>query len=165
MKKVLLLIALLFYTSCTTSYTSSKLASNSNSLGGSGGNPEARLHKCLLIKESVEQKVCLEAIYPYSDTIKIYLAQAPIAQYTIGRGDIDNEKRVFDFSNKEYKEFIIHIDITEVKQPISCNIKGANIYQTKSKATINIPVKNIIDKVIIYNREHKILDEYQIIKK
>ena len=162
MKKILLLASIILYSSCSNTTPNHPLmVSNTR---GEGGNPEARVHICLEKKSSEAKKNCLNMVYPDNSAIKIYIAQAPLKLYSQGRDGTDDTKRVFDLSEKKYRRFIIHIDTGEVKGKISCSVKEAKVYQKDNKVTIDIPVENIKNRVILYNSQNNIIREFLIKK-
>ncbi len=128
-----------------------------------GGNPEVmNFHLCFNKKNKMQQKNCLNNYLDKEDKkIVIYIAKNRLLK-PISSRDSTQDLRTFNLQGKE--EFIIYTNLDETIGKISTNIPHAKLYQENNKVTIKIDVKDIEDKVILYNNNSEVLVEYRIIK-
>ena len=123
-----------------------------------GGNPEVNIiNKCF--KYQGEKKfLCLDRFYPGDLNITIFphtTSQIKLAgrksSIEIGRFELKNQDR-----------FILSVEISNVKLPISCNITTAKITKDGSNRVIDIAVKEIKNQIILRDRYGKLLLKYKI---
>ena len=124
-----------------------------------GGNGEVLHHSFAESKQKVEK--VLEAIYGEKDFVIRLVTKALKA---VGARGEDSYAPVRDINISNTDRFIIHADISRAKKPVNCSIPTAIIEQDANFVTLDIDVKDIGDKVILYNRDNQLLLEYKIKK-
>jgi len=124
-----------------------------------GGNGEVLHHSFAESKKRVEE--VLEKIYGNKNFMVRVVNNALKAVGARGE-DSYVPQRDINISNQD--RFIIHVDISRAKRPISCNIQTSIIEQDANFVTLDIDVKDIGDKVMLYNRDNELLLEYKVNK-
>ena len=119
---------------------------------------------CFKSTESAEK--CIKNIYPNIDLDAVLVAntfiEKAINTITGSRGGSNTFKQ--DINLTQQKHLIIYADISKVKKPITVNISNAILTQNQTRLSIKMDIEDIKDKIILRNRENKILVEYKIIK-
>ena len=125
-----------------------------------GGNGEVLHHSFAEGKEKV--KKAFEKIYGKKDFIVRIINKALKA---VGARDGDSYAPTKDVNiSIQDERFVIHANISRAKRPISCNIPTAIIVQDDNFVTLDIEVKDIGDKVMLYNQDNQLLLEYYVIR-
>jgi hypothetical protein len=128
--------------------------------GQDGGNPEVhKIHQCLKLKNRAKAQ-CFNKLFP----TKTYLVIHPNngkALKLAGRGN-SVEKRQISF-NQNDEVFVMYIDTSNVKMPLSSNIESTKSSEEKGSLVLSIPVKDIGNKVTLKDKEGKLLLDYTII--
>lgn len=129
--------------------------------GQNGGNPEVhKIHQCLKLKNQAKAE-CFNKLFP----TKTYLVIHPNSGKALklaGRGE-SVEKRQISF-NKNDEVFVMYIDTSNVKMPLTSNIETTKRSQEKGSLVLSIPVKDIKNKITLKDKEGKLLLDYTIIK-
>jgi CTP-dependent riboflavin kinase len=125
-----------------------------------GGNPEVNvINKCF--KKKGEKKfLCLDKFYPGDLNITIF----PHTTNQIKLAGRKSSIEIGKFELKNQDRFILSVDVSNVKLPISSNIATAKITKYGSNRVIDIAVKDIRNQIILYDRYGKLLLKYTIIK-
>ena len=127
------------------------------------GNGEVTLtESCFSSTEDLDR--CLKKLYPKVDLKKIALKSIidKILKVVKNRGEGTIVYEDINLTNQD--RFIIYANISEAKKPVSINIPTAKVTQTKTKLIVDIDTKDIKDKVIVTNKDNKVLIEYTIVK-
>jgi len=125
-----------------------------------GGNPEVKsINECFTKKDKAREN-CFNLFYP--GDIKIYTYPSYGTKIKLAGRKSSIERKKFRLIGQE--RFIIYIDVSQIKIPIKCNIKSAKQSKYKNTITIDIPVKDIKNRVILKDNMGKILIDYQVEK-
>jgi len=127
--------------------------------GGTGGNPEVELNKCLN-KTEKERNLCINIFYPEEINIGIFPSNGTRIKLA-GRSSLIERKELIV---KNQEKIILSIDTSKISLPIKVNIKSAKKLQYKNNLAIIINTKDINNTLIIEDKEGKVLLEYLIIK-
>lgn len=144
-------------TSCTTTPKPIKALSFAlNNSDDKGGNPEV-LNSCFTLNEAAKN-LCLNKFFPNEINLLIHPSHdVPIM--LAGRGD-SIEKRELTLENDEL--LLLYLDTTNVETPLSSNIKSSQYSYDQNTVVINIDVKDIKEKIILKDKNGKVILEYTI---
>ena len=125
-----------------------------------GGNPEVKnISQCFKL-EKKERINCFNKYYPEDVNITTY---PPYRERIILAGRKSSiEKREFNLEGQE--KFVIYLDISNVKLPISWNIKTAELLNEKGDLVVEIEVKDIKSKVTLQDKDGKVILDYTVVK-
>jgi hypothetical protein len=141
-------------TACSTQRPLAKLSLSDSR--GNGGNPEV-LNHCFGLKKSAK-KLCFYRFFPNNSNILIHPNHGePIM--LAGRGNYI-EKRELQLNNDDH--VLLYLDISNVKVPLSSNIKGSKFTYESNTVVVNIDAKEIKEKIILKDNEGDILLEYHV---
>ena len=150
-------IFIIFYTTACSNSASPIKTTFSKSNGG--GNPEVKLNLCIRLENKAKTK-CLDNIFPNSPNILILPTDGKRIKLA-GRGD-SIEKRVVELKDDDI--LLLNIETSNIKLPLTANIKTAKLLQEKNSLVVSIPVKDINKKVTLKDKKGKLLLDYNIIK-
>ncbi len=144
----------------TLTITTSFLLAGNGEVEYSKGNSEVIHQACKNILDMKEMGKCLNKIYP---KIEVAVKVISIALKVVeGKGNNAVLKK--DINLEKMERVVIRLNIKEAKQPITCNVETADIYQDNKIATLDILVSDIGKHLIIYNKDKEILVDYTITK-
>ncbi len=123
-----------------------------------GGNPEVQLNKCL-DEKGKDRSICIDLFYPEDIEIGIYPPNG-LRIKLAGRASAI-EKKVLSLDTQE--RIILSIDTSNIKLPITLNVKAKQLHYKNSLAII-IEVKDIEENITLKDKEGKLLLDYTIIK-
>ena len=127
---------------------------------GKGGNSEVKtINQCFKFKSQARNE-CLNIFYPDNINITIYPQSGEIIKLAGRKSSI--EKREFNLGGED--RFILHLDISTVELPVNCNVKTAKLSQDKNILIVDMDVKDIKNRVTLYDKNNKLLLEYIITK-
>ncbi|CAA6803300.1 MAG: Unknown protein [uncultured Sulfurovum sp.] len=154
-------IFLMFYsTACATIATPLskplKLASNEPSKINTGGNPEV-INDCFGLQVT-QKNLCFKYFFPKKNLL-IHPSHGEIIRLA-GRGE-SIEKRELHLNNED-ELVLLYLDTTNVKIPLSTNIKATQFTYDKNTLVLNIKAKDIKDKIILSDNEGTVLLEYTV---
>jgi len=147
-------ISLLFFvTSCANNVSKRIVVANG---GGEGGNPEVKtINQCFQLQDRAKIQ-CLNLFYPEDINIKFS------KHFTLaGRGNAI-EKGTFNL--KGQRRLLLDIDTSNIKLPIQCNVRNSKLSQSYNSLIVDILVEDIEKSIILYDKKHKTILEYQVIK-
>jgi len=130
-----------------------------------GGNSEVDnknnniINRCFKLKGNAKN-ICFDNFYPGDLNITIFPNSNNHIRLAGRKSSI--ESGIFEL--KKQNRFIISVDTSNVKLPILCNIRTAKITEDNHTHVIDIAVNDISNKVILYDRDGKLLLKYTIIK-
>jgi len=153
---------LFFFTACQTTPVLERVSINDEvNINGTGGNPEVQLNQCLN-KKGKERNLCIDHFYPEDIEIGIYPKDGlRIKLATIGRGS-STKKEELTLTTQD--RIILSVDTTNIKLPLTINIKPIRRLQHKNNLALIIETKNIKNNIIIKDKEGKLLLDYKIIR-
>ncbi|MCH9740550.1 MAG: hypothetical protein K0U38_06890 [Epsilonproteobacteria bacterium] len=157
---IISMLLLLFTTSCSSSSPQSEQKVIAlEETGNNGGNPEVKkIHKCFGYENEARSE-CLDKLFPEEINIKIY---PPSGERVKLAGRNSSAEKV-EFNLKGQERFIFNVETSQVKLPISCNV-STRLFQSDNRLTVDVAVKDIDDKVTLYDREGKVLLDYTVVK-
>jgi len=149
---------LLGITSCTTTTTKPLKTANLvlNGDDGKGGNPEV-LNHCFTLKKS-EKNLCFDKFFPGEINLLIHPSYG-VPVMLAGRGE-SIEKRELELNNDDF--VLLYLDISNVKIPLSSNVKSTRYSYEKNTVVINIDVKKIKEKIILKDKNGNIVLKYTV---
>jgi len=121
-----------------------------------GGNPEV-LNHCFGLKK-VAKNLCFDYFIPNNSNLLIHPTQGS-AIMLAGRGN-HIEKRVLKLNNDD--KILLYLDISNVKVPLSSNIKNSQFSYDKNTVVVNIETKEIKENILLKDKEGNILLKYRI---
>jgi len=125
-----------------------------------GGNPEVKvINQCFKLKGD-KQTHCLNIFYPGDINITIYPPTSKSIKLAGRKSSIERGT----FNLKGQKRFILSVDTSNAKLPISCNINTAKKITDGSNLVIDIAVKDIKKQITLKDRDGKLLLVYTIRK-
>ena len=123
---------------------------------GEGGNPEV-LNHCFGLKK-LAKSLCFDGFFPDNSNLLIHPNHgAPVM--LAGRGN-HVERRVLQLNKDD--RILLYLDISNVKVPLSSNIKATSFTYDKNSVVVNIDTKEIKEKIILKDEEGNIVLEYRI---
>jgi hypothetical protein len=141
-------------TACSTQRPLAKLSFSASS--ENGGNPEV-LNHCFGLKKSAK-KLCFDGFFPNNSNILIHPNHGePIM--LAGRGT-HIEKRELQLNNDDH--ILLYLDISNVKVPLSSNIKGSKFTYESNTVVVNIDAKEIKEKIILKDNEGDVVLKYRV---
>jgi hypothetical protein len=168
MKKILLFIAislLIMFNGCIGNTPKHSLSPKntqkplivSQEEEGTGGNPEVYIaHQCL---KSTSSQSCLEKIF--SDARKTYIQSYEIIKLA-GRGS-STEKATIKFEEDDV--FLLYLDTSKVKVPLSTNIKLTKVSTDKNSVLFMFQVQEIGQNIIVKDKQGKVVLQYKVLRK
>lgn len=162
---------LIFTTSCTVPNYNQDLAHKKvlkkerifvdNDRGrGKGGNSEVRnINQCFYFTGHQVDK-CLNIFYPNDINITIYPSTEKSIKLAGRTSSI--ERREFNLGGED--RFILHLNTSKVVLPVSCNIRTTKLSQMENSLVIDIPVKDIKNSILLYDKNHRLILDYTIEK-
>ena len=154
---ILIFSTLFTLTGCYDNHSPYKVTHNDEVRIG-GGNPEVQLNKCL-DKKSKDRNICIDLFYPEDIEIGIYPPNG-LRIKLAGRVSAIERKELYLGTQKRV---ILSIDSSNIKLPITLNVK-AKQFQYKNSLAIVIEVKDIEKSITLKDKEGKLLLDYSIIK-
>lgn len=154
---ILMGISITFYmTGCSTTATPIKLSSIK---AEQGGNPEVNLNLCL--QEIHAEKIkCLDRHFPTSPNILLLPADGKRILLA-GRGESVDRR---DVIIKDDDILLLNIDTSNVKMPLTANVKTDKDSEKGNNLVLAIAVENIEDKITLKDKEGNLVLEYRIMK-
>jgi len=143
-------------TACNSSHQSMRtsFASITNS-SGNGGNPEV-LNHCFGLKK-IAKNLCFDYYFPNKNLL-IHPTNGE-AILLAGRGNCV-ERRELKLANDD--RVLLYLDISNVKTPLSSNIKNSNFSYEKNTVVVDIETKEIKENIILKDKDGNIILEYSI---
>ena len=148
-------IFILFYTTACSKPKSTIKLSFSKSIGG--GNPEV-LNHCFGLKK-VAKRLCFDHFFPNNSNILIHSNQGE-AIMLAGRGE-HVEKRELQLHKNDDK-VLLYLDISNVKTPLSSNIKTTIFTYDKNSVVVNINTDEIKEKIVLKDKDGNVVLKYHI---
>jgi len=129
--------------------------------GEEGGNPEVKLiHDCLKLNNRLYAQ-CINKIFPNESNVLVSARQGkPIL--LAGRGETIEKDQV-NLENTDV--YLLYVDISNIKLPITSNIINTKTSLDNNTMLFYMSVKEINKKIILKNKNEKIILEYEIIHK
>ena len=149
-------IFIIFYTTaCSTATPPPKMAF-SNTNDGKGGNPEV-LNHCFGLKK-VAKKLCFDGFFPDNSNLLIHPNHGePIM--LAGRGS-QVEQRELQLHNDD--RVLLYLDVSNVKVPLSSNVKDSSFTYDQSTVVVNINTQEIKENIILKDKEGNVVLVYHI---
>jgi len=128
---------------------------------GTGGNPEVRLiHQCLK-NNNKKTLTCLNNLIGEEKTVYVSTEKNWQPIKLAGRGTTV-EKRTIIIENDQ--ALVIYLDTSNIKLPVSSNIKPIQKSKDKNSLVIKVDIQNIEERVTLKDKEGKLILDYRIIK-
>jgi hypothetical protein len=144
-------------TACTTMTKPVKAVNLAlNNSDDKGGNPEV-LNHCFALSKTAKS-LCFDRFFPGNINLLIHPSHG-IPIMLAGRGE-SIEKRELKLNNDDL--VLLYLEITNVKTPLSTNVKSTQFSYDKNTVVINIDVKKIEETIIIKDKNGKIVLEYTV---